>query len=63
MLWTILPGGPDFPGDPAHVCVEEGHGKNACTVYWMIYIGSLLGIANKPGCSGHPTVVMIKDSD
>ena len=46
MLWTILPGGPDFPGDPAHVCVEEGHRKNACTVYWMIYIGSLLGIAN-----------------
>ena len=28
VLWTVLPGEPGFPGDPADVHMEEGYGKN-----------------------------------
>ena len=30
VLWTVLPGDPGIPGDPAHVRMEERHGKNIC---------------------------------
>ena len=30
VLWTVLPGEPGIPGDPAHVHIEERHGKNVC---------------------------------
>ena len=30
VLWTVLPGKPVFPGDPANVHMEKGHGKNIC---------------------------------
>ena len=37
MLWTVLPCGPDVPGNPADGHMEEGHGKKGVHEEGCIY--------------------------